>query len=178
MQAYQVPKCSRRCSRTGRAIQPGETYYSVVIEHRGQLQRLDFSSEGWTGPPQEAIGWWKAQLPLPNRPRCDLPPEEALLKWLVQLGTQPQQAPLRYVLALLLVRRRVLREVGRRQGAEGPELVLKRPGEEEQAPLYVPIVQPSPQQVAQLEAQLRKVLFPQGESSPATASSSESPAEP
>ncbi len=168
MQTYQFQRCSRRCSRTGRVLAPGETYYSAVVPRGEELVRLDYAAEAWEGPPPEAIGWWKGRVPTPQEAKAQMASDEALLEWLEQLGSQPQQADLRYVLALLLVRRRVLKLEEPDADAAGPEktLLLFVPGDP-QRKFQVDVVWPSAERMQQIEQQLRQLLFPQEESSPA-----------
>ncbi len=167
MEAYHVPRCSRRCWATGRTLQPGEGYYSVLLWEGGELVRRDYSVEAWHGPPEEAIGWWRGEVPS-GPPKPDVATPEQLLAWLEQLLQQPEQADLCYVLALLLVRRRVLRLERETTGPEGPVLELHTPGPEPRS-FRVPVRQPEPQRLHEIEQQLKKVLFPQLSRSPSEA---------
>ena len=42
---------------------PGETYYSVLVAEGAELKRYDYAADAWQGPPAEAVGWWKSQIP-------------------------------------------------------------------------------------------------------------------
>ncbi len=164
MQTYHFPRCSRRCCRTGKVLSPGEAYYSAVVAQGGELVRLDYSVEGWEGPPAGAIGWWKARIPTPQEAKAQMTSDEALLEWLEQLGSQPEQAELRYVLALLLVRRRVLK-LHEPQGDDphAQEVLVLSPPGEPQRQLQVPVCWPSPQRAQEIERQLKQLLFPDQE---------------
>ncbi len=168
MQTYQFQRCSRRCCRTGRALAPGETYYSAVVPQGDELVRQDYSAEAWEGPPPGAIGWWKGRVPTPQEARAQMASDEALLEWLEQLGSQPEQADLRYVLALLLVRRRVLKlqEPDPETAENGKELVLFVPGDPQRR-FQVEVVWPNAERMQQIQRQLKQLLFPQEEGSPA-----------
>jgi len=106
---FEVQRCSRRCAATDRALEPGDICYSVVEVSGAEVLRKDFSADAWNGAPDGALGWWKSRIPEPTAKKIKLAPNEVLLELFDQLADQPGQTDLRYVLALLLVRRRVLR---------------------------------------------------------------------
>jgi hypothetical protein len=68
------------------------------------------------------LAWWKARVPLPD-PKRKRTPNEVLLELFEQLADQPTAADLRYVLALLLVRRRVFRLFETGRSIESSELM-------------------------------------------------------
>jgi hypothetical protein len=81
-----------------------------VLEISGaDVIRKDFCPEGWSGAPDGAFGWWKSRVPEPTAKKIKLAPNDVLLELFDQLADRPDQIDLRYVLTLLLVRRRVLR---------------------------------------------------------------------
>lgn len=102
-----IQRFSRKCSQTGREILAGEIYYSCLTETPTGVQRQDFSRGGWSGPPDDCVGWWKSRLPLPSQVRIRWAPESVLLAYLEHLLVT-QQWPVLNVLALALARRRLL----------------------------------------------------------------------
>ena len=108
---YQIQPSTRRCSVSGREIRPGEYYYSVLLEEDGKLVRKDFSVEAWQGAPEGAFSFWKGRLACsPNKHRLPID-EEMLMECFQRLEGQlePSRLRFRYVVALLLMRRRRLR---------------------------------------------------------------------
>jgi hypothetical protein len=106
---FEVQRCTRHCAATDRALKPGDECYSVLEIHGADVIRKDFCREGWKGAPDSAFGWWKSRVPEPTAKKIKLAPNDVLLELFDQLAERPDQQDLRYVLALLLVRRRVLR---------------------------------------------------------------------
>lgn len=106
---YEVQHSARRCSQTGREFAPGETYYSALIADGAETKRLDYAADAWKGPPAEAIGWWKSQVPDRSAAKKHWAPNDVMLDFWEQLAGQPEKQDMRYVLTLLLVRRRVFR---------------------------------------------------------------------
>jgi hypothetical protein len=108
---YQIQPNSRRCAVTGRELQPGERYYSALVEEGTQLLRRDFCQEAWTGPPPGAFSFWTGRVPPPDdkaKPRID---DDLLEECFNRLDgqTEPGRINFRYVVALLLIRRKRLR---------------------------------------------------------------------
>jgi hypothetical protein len=106
---YKVNRCSRRCYVQERPLRDGEWYYSVVIQDDEDFIRRDYSAEAWTEPPEGTIGWWKGRMPEAGARKLVLAPDAVLVDLLRQMGDAEQQGALRYLLALTLLRRRVLR---------------------------------------------------------------------
>jgi hypothetical protein len=106
---FEVQRCTRRCAATDRSLEAGDECYSVLEVSGADVIRKDYCREAWNGPPESAFGWWKSRIPEPTARKIKLAPNEVLLELFDQLADQPEQQDLRYVLALLLIRRRVLR---------------------------------------------------------------------
>jgi hypothetical protein len=106
---FEIQRSTRRCAATDRALEPGELCYSMLEVQGADVVRKDFAASAWSGPPEGAFGWWKSRVPEPHAKKIKLAPNEVLLELFDQLAEQPESDDMRYVLALLLVRRRVLR---------------------------------------------------------------------
>ncbi len=106
---FEVQRSSRRCAATDRQLKPGDECFSVLAVRGADVIRNDYCSEAWTGPPESAFGWWKWRVPEPLAKKIKLAPNDVLLELFDQLAAQPANEDMRYVLALLLIRRRVFR---------------------------------------------------------------------
>ena len=105
---FEVGRCTRHCAVSDRRLDPGEAYYSALVPRGAEVERVDFAAAAWNGPPDGAIGWWRSRLDNPNG-RRPLAPNEVLLALFERWSDEPEQTVARYVLALLLLRRKVLR---------------------------------------------------------------------
>jgi hypothetical protein len=112
---FNIRPVAKACAKSGRPFLPGDECWSVLVEKDGQLVRQDFSAEAWSGPPAEAIGHWRCSVPDSvdkGRPKLD---PDSLFDYFLQLSDSPNllQQQYRYVLALLLLRKRrlILEEV-------------------------------------------------------------------
>src|SRR5215213_2888117 len=106
---FEVQRCTRCCAATERALEPGDECYSVLEIAGANVVRKDYCPEAWKGAPHTAFGWWKSRVPAPTAKKIKLAPNEILLELLDQLADKSEQQDLRYILALLLIRRRVVR---------------------------------------------------------------------
>ena len=154
---YEIERSAKCCAATGREFAPGEEFYSVLIAEGAELKRHDYSVQAWQGPPPAAVGWWKSQMPQPNARRAYWAPNDVLLNFFDELAAQPDKQDMRYVLALLLVRRRVMRmEEEQRDEAGQERLLLYCPRRDMQ--YEVPATAPDPQRAEEIQQVLAKLL--------------------
>jgi hypothetical protein len=154
---YEVQRPTRHCATTGRELAPGEVFYSVLLAEGAELRRYDYSTEAWQGPPAQAVGWWKAQVPDPNAGRKHWAPNDVMLHFFDELAEQPERQDICYVLALLLVRRRVMRLEETVKDPQGSEvMVLYCPRRE--STHRVLAVMPTPERSEQIQQELAKLL--------------------
>jgi hypothetical protein len=155
---YDIQRCTRRCAATEREFSPGEDFFSVLIAEGAELRRLDYCAEAWKGPPENATGWWRSSMPSANQKRMHWAPNDVMLQFLEELEDQPDRADMRFVLALLLVRRRVLREEDRNKDEQGREvMVLFCPRRDKT--YEVTTVPPNAARVEQIQEELAQLLF-------------------
>ncbi len=110
MHDYSISKCTRRCAISGRSLEPDESYVSVIVSKGDDVARMDVAASSWTGPSEGTIGWWRNKMPAAAARKLRPAPSGVLLDTLSDLLNRPGKEALAYLLALLLVRRRVLQE--------------------------------------------------------------------
>jgi hypothetical protein len=158
---FEIQRCSRRCSVTDRELKNGETCYSALVPRGGDVVRLDYAAESWPGPPEEAIGWWKSTVVDPNAGRPHWAPNDVMLNYFERLLEEPGADDARYVLALLLVRRRIVRVERSERDADGREqLVIYCPRNERE--FRVAEAMPSAERALQIQQQLAELLQAHG----------------
>jgi hypothetical protein len=154
---YDVQRCTRRCAATDRELKDGEACYSVLVTEGAAVVRKDYSAEAWKGPPDDCLGWWKSTVVDPQAGRMTWAPSDVMLGYFERLLADPSADDARYVLALLLVRRRLLRVEAHEKDAEGrDQLVLhcSRTGAE----YRVAEVMPTAERAAAIQQQLAELL--------------------
>jgi hypothetical protein len=122
MTEYQIQPNARRCSVSGRELRAGERFFSVLTEESGKFIRRDYAADAWTGPPHEAFSFWAGTIATPEGRRRPVIDDDMLLDCFSRLEGQTESSKInfRYVVALLLMRRRKLRldETAREDGIE------------------------------------------------------------
>lgn len=125
---YNVKPIGRSCSASGEPLAAGAACYSVLVMENGKLARLDYLEDEWPGPPENAIAQWRSEVPASReKPANPLDPD-SLFEYFERLSESPNdfQEKMRYVLALLLVRKRRLEIDGSR--VDGEETFLQLVG--------------------------------------------------
>jgi len=125
--AYDIQRPTGHCAITGRPLEPGETYIATLVEvdqEPGQnddadgrvwagLRRVDVALEAWeqNHRPDRLFSHWRSTVPLPNQKKKVFVDDEVLMDLLMRLGGNDQgdRVPFRFVLALVLMRKKLLR---------------------------------------------------------------------
>jgi hypothetical protein len=158
---YEVQRCTRRCAATGRELRPGEVLYSTLTAEGSHVVRRDYCAAAWQGPPEGILGWWKSLVSDPSAKKVHWAPNDVMLDLLQALESQPDKQDMRYVLALLLVRRRVIRQEASERDAKNREVsVLYCPRRETTYRVVVEL--PSPQRADEIQDELARLLFAGG----------------
>ncbi|MEX2185809.1 MAG: hypothetical protein WD875_03400 [Pirellulales bacterium] len=159
---YEVQRCTRQCSKTGRELLPGEAFFSTLVAEGASLARHDYACEAWSGAPEGVVGWWKSRMPEATTKKAQLAPNDVILQLFDRLAEQPDKADMRYVLALLLVRRRVARAEESETDEESREwMVMYCPRRE--ATLKTLVAMPTDERAAEIQEELGRLLYAQGE---------------
>jgi hypothetical protein len=158
---YEVHRCSRRCAATDREFAPGEAIYSVLIAEGKDVVRKDYAVGAWTGPPAGAIGWWKGTVPSATNKKVSWAPGEVLIGYFEELANDPARSDVRYLLALLMVRRKHFRQEAIEKEPDGSEtLVVFCPRNEQTYRL--PAVMPPNDRLAEVQQELLQLLQAEG----------------
>lgn len=158
---YKVGRCTRRCGHLDRPLEPGEWYYSVVSEgdEEGALVRHDYSAEAWQGPPEGALGWWKCRMPEAGAKKLKLAPDGVLIDLLRQMGGATADPTLRYLLALLLLRRRLIKPVEPSSGQPDPAVGMEVEVIADGSTITLKRCRIHPDQLPVLSEQLSELLY-------------------
>jgi hypothetical protein len=117
------------CARTQRPFQPGEQFYTLLFREGDGFRREDLSEEAWAQRNENIrpFSFWKTRYePPPAAPLEALAKESAeeLLRRLLA-ENNPANANASYVLAVMLERKRVLKQVKTEQTGDRPVLVYE-----------------------------------------------------
>jgi hypothetical protein len=152
---FEINSRSRKCSATDRPFEPGETFYSALVSEGGSVVRYDYAKSAWQGPPERCIGWWKSVVPDARGGKTHWAPNDVMLHYFEQIAENPEKQDVRYVLTLLMIRRRVLR-LEEKEGSPG-ELVVFCPKNEQT--YHVAIADPPSERIDAIQNELAELLF-------------------
>jgi len=124
---YQFTGPARVCAASGRELRAGETVYSVLRDDGGQFVRTDYSADAWQGPPTSAVAWWSSRFPEAGRPAKPTINDDVLVDCFEHLAdtTDPARQKFRYVVTLLLMRRKRFRFEDARKRGDRETLVIR-----------------------------------------------------
>jgi hypothetical protein len=155
---FEVQRFTRKCSVTDSILQPGEAYYSALISEGAHVARRDYSIAAWPGPPEGAIGWWKSEVPDVHSRKAHWAPNDVILHYFEQLYEDDSQADMRYVLTLLMIRRRIVRlEETERDDQDREVFVLYCPRNEREYRVSVSL--PTVERVEEIQNFLAELLL-------------------
>jgi hypothetical protein len=120
---WEMPRRGEACVACGRDFKPGDMIRAYLYESPEGYERRDHCAD--CRPPDEppAIGVWRTRRPEPAVKRVHSFDREAVYHFFRRLedADTPEQRQLRFVLALLLWRKRVLK-LDRSDAVDGAEL--------------------------------------------------------
>ena len=111
MSDWEIARSAGECFATGKNIEYGHEYFAALVETEEGLQRRDFCAEYWESDKPEVYCYWKTRLPEPGKKKELFVDEEMLMTFFERLAeeTEPEKVNFRFVLAMVLMRKRRLK---------------------------------------------------------------------
>jgi hypothetical protein len=119
------------CARTQRPFEAGEQFYTLLFREGDGFRREDLSEEAWANRNDniQPFSFWKSRYepppPAPAEPLGKESAEELLRRLLGE--NNPANANACYVLAAMLERKRVLKQVKTEESDGRPVLIYEQP---------------------------------------------------
>jgi len=161
MDEWEIDRPLGRCYGTGKKIEPGEQYFATLVETDQGLQRRDFCTDYWHREKPDVFCFWKTKLPHPDQKKARFVNDEMLMAFFDRLGTESEQEKInfRFVLALILMRKRLLKYDSNRSEA-GKEIWRLRIVGDRFPERRIEVINPQldQQQIEQLTSQLGQIL--------------------
>lgn len=146
--AYDIQRPTGQCAYTARKLEVGETYIATLVEMDEEqiaaaraaaasgkggnasaalgFKRLDISTEEWQKGhrPDRLFSHWKSVVRSPNQKKKIFVDDEVLVGLFRKLAdaAEPERIAFRYVLMLILMRKRLLKYEGTRKASENGAL--------------------------------------------------------
>lgn len=114
---YDIIRTQDVCAKTGRALQVGEEHIAALVEspQEESLTRIAYSLDAWNNGPNlppgtSLFGFWKRTIPESDEQPKQLVSHEEMFDLFEQLAdaTEHKQLAFRYLLALILMRKKIL----------------------------------------------------------------------
>ena len=155
---FDFKRSARKCSINERPFESGEEFFSALIEVDGSLERFDFSKESWGGAPENCVGWWTSRMPDLNTNKVYWAPNHVLLAYFDHVYPNRDQFPdLIYVLAILLIQKRILQMIEEDESADPPTMNLLH--KKSKTSYEVEAVSLAPQRIQEVQQELADNLF-------------------
>jgi hypothetical protein len=161
---YSIARPLGKCALCGRDIAPGERFTAVVRETAVGLERIDLSAECWEKfdrtPAAPLLAYWQMVMPTGPAAKPKVFVDDTVLcdlfERLAESGDEPAKVNFRFVLGLILMRKRLLiYESTHSEGGKEFWKVRLR-GREQMLDLLNPRL--NEQQVAEVSGQLGQIL--------------------
>jgi hypothetical protein len=159
MDEWEIKKPLGQCYGTGRKIEYGEEYFAALVETDQGLQRRDFCAEYWQDKNPDVFCYWKTRMPHPDQKKQIFVDDEMLMAFFDRLARETEQEKInfRFVLALILMRKRRLKYDSSKIEDDKEIWRLRIVGSDKQ---FVELINPNlnEEQIEQLSSQLSQIL--------------------
>ena len=156
---YEVPRPEGHCRVTGRKIESGERFFAAIRETPEGIERIDVSPEAWEQFDRAGVlAFWQTVMPAHEQRKKVFVDDEVLCTLFERLSdaAEPVKVNFRFVLGLILMRKRFIVYEGSRQEAGRDVWVVRMKGRDERLDLIDPKL--DEQQVTEVSQQLGEIL--------------------
>lgn len=160
-QEWSIQHRASHCAATGEPFQDGDVFYTLLFIEKGEYRREDLSEAAYEArnPNLQPFSLWRGKFevppPAPPEPLGKQTAEDLLRRYMDD--PSPDLTNARYILALMLERKKILKEVETKR-EEGGGLtriyVLAKTGEV----FVIPDPQLRLEQIADVQAQVAELL--------------------
>jgi hypothetical protein len=158
---YSIARPLGKCAICNRDIAVGEKFFAAVRETSVGLERLDVTSDCWEKFDRAGLlAFWQTTMPTATAVKQKVFVDDTVLcelfERLAETGTEPAKLNFRFVLGLVLMRKRLLIYETTRVEAGNEYWNVRLKGREETFDLLNPRL--DEQQIAEVSAQLGQIL--------------------
>jgi len=113
MQQFEVERCGGVCAATGVPLEENQEIHAVLFEDGDSFRRADYSLDGWSGPPEGAYCVFRTRVPVKEKKKRLLVDDDVLVNFFLRLADESDESRVhfRFVLALILMRKRILKYI-------------------------------------------------------------------
>jgi hypothetical protein len=126
---WSIQSRSDRCAASGEPFQDGDFFYTLLFDEGTGYRREDLSDAAFKARPDDAptpFSFWRSKFEAPPpgepEPLGKQTAEELLRRYMLEQS--PQYANARYILALMLERKRQLKQIDQKQNEDGQSVLI------------------------------------------------------
>ena len=156
---YQIARPQGKCFVTGETIEAGQKFMAALRETPVGFERLDISLRAWpTFDRADVIGFWQTVMPRAEQKKKVFVDDQVLCEIFERLkdATEPAKLNFRFVLALILMRKRMIVYETTRMDGDREIWSVRFKGRDDQLDLLNPKL--DEQQVVEVSQQLSEIL--------------------
>jgi len=158
MADWKITKPLGVCAGSEKDIEPGKEFFATLVETAAGLERRDYSVDFWAEHKPDVYCYWKSVMPLPDEKKKLFVDDDMLMAFFERLTEEqdPEKVNFRFVLTLILMRKRVLKYDSSRS-EDGQEIwALKVTGQQRSVEAVNPHL--TEDKIEELSGQLGQIL--------------------
>ena len=158
MADWEIKKTLGQCYGTSEDFPVGREYFAALVETEEGLQRRDYSVRYWEDEKPQVYCYWKTKMPDAEKKKNLFIDDDMLMAFFERLATEtdPEKVNFRFVLTLILMRKRILKYSASKT-EDGAEIwTLRVTGEKRTVDVVNPHL--TEDQIEQLTSQIGQVL--------------------
>ena len=158
MTDWGITRSQYQCSRCGVAFNELQEYHSALYENPQGFERKDFCQTCWSGGADDMFSFWKTQVPAKEAKAKRFVDDEVLIDFFARLenATEELKINFRYILALVLMRKKLLKFEGTRRDSSGEFLKVKVRGQDAVQEVFNPSM--TPEKMEQVTVEVGRIL--------------------
>jgi len=156
---WDIRKGDKHCERCQKEFREEEEYFAGLYDENRQFVRRDFCLTCWEAVEKPSLySFWRTRVPKKEEKAKLLVDDDIILNFFFRLENEQDQLKknFRYVLALLLMRKKILKFKDVRRGEGGEALVLRQPKEGREFVVYNP--QLTEEQIQKVTEEVGQIL--------------------
>ena len=124
-QDWTIQHRAERCAVSGEPFNDGDYFYTLLYDERGEFRREDLSEASFKARNEniQPFSFWRSKFELPVAIPETLgkqTAEDLLRRYMAE--SSPELSNARYILAVMLERKKLLKEIETRRGEDGSQL--------------------------------------------------------
>lgn len=156
---WEIARTSGQCSHCQNQLAEQQEYMAVLYDHEGQFVRVDTCLECWTDQmADECFSYWKTRIPKRQEKKRTFVDDDVLINLFLRLADEeePERINFRFVLALILMRKRKLKYENSRKADDREYWQMRLTGSQDMHDVLNPRL--DDEKIVQVQQQLGAIL--------------------